>query len=74
MSVDVKFARVRNNILIEIHTRVKQDAWTRFHKITLFSDHYYEVATELADPILNTVWIGVKDQICLQVKDDLVDE
>ena len=71
MSVDVKFARARNDI---IYHRVKQDAWARFNKTLLLPDHYYKVATELADPILNTVWMVVKEQICLQVEDDLVDE
>jgi hypothetical protein len=71
MSVDVELVRARSDIRNKIHDRVKQDAWTRFHKIPLFSDHYYEVATELADPILNTVWMVVKEQICLQVKEDL---
>jgi hypothetical protein len=72
MSVDVERAQlIRDDIRNKIHERVKQDAWTRFHKTLFFPEHYYEVATELADPILNTVWMVVKEQICLQVKEDL---
>ena len=74
MNVNVELARVQIYISSKIHTRVKQQAFTQFHKTLLLPDNYYEVSAEVADQIRNIVWTEVMQQIRLQVKDNLVDE
>jgi hypothetical protein len=63
-----------NDICDEIDDQAKQDAWDQFCVILPVrgGDHYNLVSTEISNPLLNTVWMVVKEQICLQVKEDLV--
>jgi hypothetical protein len=65
-----------NVIRDEIEDQAKQNAWDQFRVVlpVRSGDHYNLVSTEISNPLLYLVWIKVKDQICLQVKDDLVDE
>jgi hypothetical protein len=65
-----------NDIRDEIDDQAKQDAWDQFCVVLPVrgGDHYNLVSTEISNPLLYLVWVKVIDQICLQVKDDLVDE
>jgi hypothetical protein len=65
-----------NDIIDEIDDQAKQDAWDQFRVVLPVrgGDHYNLVSTELADPILNTVWMVVKEQICLQAVEDYSNE
>jgi len=65
-----------NDICDEIDDQAKQDAWDQFRVVLPVrgGDHYNLVSTEISNPLLHLVWMVVKDQIYLQVKDDLVDE
>ena len=62
-----------NDIRDEIDDQAKQDAWDQFRVVLPVrgGDHYNLVSTEISNPLLHLVWMKVKDQICLQVKEDL---
>jgi hypothetical protein len=62
-----------NDIRDEIDDQAKQDAWDQFCVVLPVrgGDHYNLVSIEISNPILNIVWMVVKEHICLQVKEDL---